>query len=765
MEWVETTGKTVEEAKDAALDQLGVDEQDAEFEVVEEPRTGLFGRTPGRGAGAGPGAAHPAPAEGRAPGPPGPVGRSGRPDERRRTAAAAIEPPRRPRRQRPRPPSTDAAEPAPRRGRRPPRRPTAGGDRAAPPAAQRRAAPRRPRPRRPRPRRPIDDDDEQESRDMTETELAEQGEVVRGFLVDLLDAFGLDGDVTATPAEEGAVELAVAGDDLGLLIGPKGATLQAVQELSRSVLQRTLPGRGPRPHPGRRRRLPGPPAGGPRGLRPQGRRGRGRLRRPEGARADGPARPQGRPRHRERDRRRAHGVRGRGRPPPGRHHPRLSCAQACCSGRPHALRRPASRLDAAARCDELRARSGLLEQLERARTLGFLGPGPVEPHIDHAAAFLTALRGRPGTVVDLGSGGGVPGLVARRWPDRTSHLVLVEARAKRCRFLEAAVEALGVDRRGGRGAGRGGRALGARGGRPMRWSPGASALPAATAECASPLLRVGGRLVVSEPPPPPQPDRWPAAGLRRLGLEATERVADGHRRPGARAADRRARTPTPGGTASRPSGRCSDDRGVPRGTRVGRSVDPRSRVPRGTSRTVLAPHAPTGQDAAVTESQDDLASRGRAIFQRLRGGEPPTPEPPATTGGSADGRRSRLERRRGARRPRTPPALTDEELEAFTAPPPPDRPDPADPPARGPLPGLEDLPPLAEADGGAPDLEAPPIYVPLDGRRGEPPRSDAERARTSPSRRTRARRPSPGRSPGSWRSPTRRAASARPPRP
>ena len=32
------------------------------------------------------------------------------------------------------------------------------------------------------------------------------------------------------------------GADLGLLIGPKGATLQAVQELSRSVLQRQLPG-------------------------------------------------------------------------------------------------------------------------------------------------------------------------------------------------------------------------------------------------------------------------------------------------------------------------------------------------------------------------------------------------------------------------------------------------------------------------------------------------------------------------------------------
>jgi spoIIIJ-associated protein len=77
---------------------------------------------------------------------------------------------------------------------------------------------------------------------MSDTELAEQGEVVRGFLVDLLDAFGLDGEVSATPAEEGAVELAVTGEDLGLLIGPKGATLQAVQELSRSMLQRTRPG-------------------------------------------------------------------------------------------------------------------------------------------------------------------------------------------------------------------------------------------------------------------------------------------------------------------------------------------------------------------------------------------------------------------------------------------------------------------------------------------------------------------------------------------
>jgi hypothetical protein len=47
MEWVETTGRTTEEAKDHALDQLGVDENDAEFEILEEPRPGLFGRIRG----------------------------------------------------------------------------------------------------------------------------------------------------------------------------------------------------------------------------------------------------------------------------------------------------------------------------------------------------------------------------------------------------------------------------------------------------------------------------------------------------------------------------------------------------------------------------------------------------------------------------------------------------------------------------------------------------------------------------------------------
>ena len=45
MEWVETTGRTIEAALDAALDELGVDEDDVEYEVLQEPKTGLFARS------------------------------------------------------------------------------------------------------------------------------------------------------------------------------------------------------------------------------------------------------------------------------------------------------------------------------------------------------------------------------------------------------------------------------------------------------------------------------------------------------------------------------------------------------------------------------------------------------------------------------------------------------------------------------------------------------------------------------------------------
>ena len=47
MEWVTTTGRSVEDATEVALDQLGVAADEADIEVLEEPKSGLFGRTRG----------------------------------------------------------------------------------------------------------------------------------------------------------------------------------------------------------------------------------------------------------------------------------------------------------------------------------------------------------------------------------------------------------------------------------------------------------------------------------------------------------------------------------------------------------------------------------------------------------------------------------------------------------------------------------------------------------------------------------------------
>src|ERR671910_2023246 len=68
----------------------------------------------------------------------------------------------------------------------------------------------------------------------------------------------------------------------------------------------------------------------------------------------------------------------------------------------------------------------LVDVLNRSRSLGFLGPGSVRVHIEHAKGFAAASDGTPGCFADLGSGGGVPGLVlALHW--EKAQAVLLEA--------------------------------------------------------------------------------------------------------------------------------------------------------------------------------------------------------------------------------------------------------------------------------------------------------------------------------------------------
>jgi spoIIIJ-associated protein len=72
---------------------------------------------------------------------------------------------------------------------------------------------------------------------MTEASVQEQAAAAEEFLSGLVEAFGLTADVTSEEVDE-AVEVRIDGTDLGLLIGPKGRTLWALQELTKTVVQR-----------------------------------------------------------------------------------------------------------------------------------------------------------------------------------------------------------------------------------------------------------------------------------------------------------------------------------------------------------------------------------------------------------------------------------------------------------------------------------------------------------------------------------------------
>lgn len=147
------------------------------------------------------------------------------------------------------------------------------------------------------------------------------------------------------------------------------------------------------------------------------------------------------------------------------------------------------------------------------------GPGPVEAHIEHAAGFAAVVGTAPeGLAVDLGTGGGLPGLVlAGLWP--ASRWWLVDRRRRSVAFVAGAVAEMGWSERvavvearaedAGRDPARRERAalVVARGFGP----------PAVVAECAAPLLEPGGLLVVSEPPASAG-QRWDAEALADLGL-------------------------------------------------------------------------------------------------------------------------------------------------------------------------------------------------------------------------------------------------------
>lgn len=164
--------------------------------------------------------------------------------------------------------------------------------------------------------------------------------------------------------------------------------------------------------------------------------------------------------------------------------------------------------------------------LLRQRARRVLGPANLTSIRAHSRAFAVAAACVPSVVIDLGSGGGVPGLIlaVEDW-DRAS-LTLLDASRRRCTYLELEVAALGLTDRVEVHWGRA-EAVG------HGWGRGRADVvvarsfgpPSRVAECAAPLLAVKGALVVSDPPGGGM--RWSADGLARLGMEAEATVTVG----------------------------------------------------------------------------------------------------------------------------------------------------------------------------------------------------------------------------------------------
>lgn len=72
--------------------------------------------------------------------------------------------------------------------------------------------------------------------------VKEQQDVLTEFLQGLVGAFGMEATALST-LDDDTVVGSVDGADVGLLIGPRGGTLRAVQEIARTTMQRQADGR------------------------------------------------------------------------------------------------------------------------------------------------------------------------------------------------------------------------------------------------------------------------------------------------------------------------------------------------------------------------------------------------------------------------------------------------------------------------------------------------------------------------------------------
>ena len=219
MDWVETTGKSIEEATERALAHLGVHRDDAEIEILEEPKAGLFGRVRGE-------------ARVRAR-----VRPSGPRPKRSRRAKNGED---RPRSDRPRATASKKEKDEERSPRsKSPAKPsrTKKSSSASTEVGKSDSVKKATR---------SEKSPSKEDSMAVGISLAEQGRIAKEFLQGLLASMNIAGEVSVNEIDEETVEVAVNATpptELGILVGPRGVTLQALQEVTRTVVQSKSPGR------------------------------------------------------------------------------------------------------------------------------------------------------------------------------------------------------------------------------------------------------------------------------------------------------------------------------------------------------------------------------------------------------------------------------------------------------------------------------------------------------------------------------------------
>jgi spoIIIJ-associated protein len=236
VEWVVTTARTVEEARESALDELGVDEQEAEVEVLEEPQKGLFGRLRSEArvrARVRPTVPRPKVDKrarrrrDRAPGERGGASRARSALTDAREAGAG---------------DADGVAVGPAVATAEPSRDDRSGDRPARSGSANRRR-RRGGPGKTQQGAGVSEPTKADAEPGAPFDIEPQRSAVESFLTELVEAFGRpDATVSVETVDDDTLEAKIDGPELGLLVGQKGVTLQALQELVRSMVQRRFVG-------------------------------------------------------------------------------------------------------------------------------------------------------------------------------------------------------------------------------------------------------------------------------------------------------------------------------------------------------------------------------------------------------------------------------------------------------------------------------------------------------------------------------------------